>query len=282
MRRSRPAARLRCRTQTGQTTTPMDLAAILIPVVAGVAMGFINNVAGGAGVFALWAFEYACGLPLAMANPTTRLGAIGVGLFAWLGFRRAGVHAPARAWRLSLFAVPGALVGNLLALRAPDLAFRVYLAAVLILLLGKQAHAARRSEPSPLRAWLGAPGCFLIGVHMGFAQVGTGFLCALVLLSSYSRDFVEANVAKSCIVVSSSIASVLGFVLAPLLLESQPPVIAWGPAVSLAVGTATGSFLASKWTVNKGSRVVQRVVVGIALLALLDQIVQIALLLAKG
>lgn len=260
----------------------MEPTAILITAVAGVAMGFINNVAGGAGVFALWAFEHACGLPLWMANPTTRLGAIGVGLFAWLGFRKAGVRAPARAWRLALFAVPGALTGNLLALRAPDLGFRIYLAIVLLVLLGKQAHASRRSEPAPIRAWLGAPGCFLIGVHMGFAQVGTGFLCALVLLSSYSRDFVQANVAKSCIVIASSIASLTGFALAPLLLESQPPVIAWGPAASLAVGTATGSFLASKWSVNKGSRVVQRVVVGIAVLALLDQFVQIALILAKG
>lgn len=259
----------------------MDLTAILITATAGVAMGFINNVAGGAGVFALWAFVYACGLPLHVANPTTRLGAIGVGLFAWLGFRKAGIRAPARAWRLSLFAIPGALLGNLLALRAPDLGFRIYLAFVLIVLLAKQAHASRRSEPAPLRAWLGAPGCFLIGVHMGFAQIGTGFLCALVLVSSYSRDFVEANVAKSVVVISSSIASLIGFALAPVIFPSQPPVIAWGPAASLAVGTATGSFLASKWSVNKGSRVVQRVVVVIAALALLDQFAQIALLLAK-
>ena len=84
----------------------MDLAAILITTTAGVAMGFINTIAGGAGVFALWAFQYACGLPLSMANPTTRLGAVGVGLFAWLGFLRAGVVAPARAWRLAMFAVP--------------------------------------------------------------------------------------------------------------------------------------------------------------------------------
>jgi uncharacterized membrane protein YfcA len=119
----------------------------------------------------------------------------------------------------------------------------------------------------------------LIGVHMGFAQIGTGFLCALVLLSSYSKDFIEANVAKSVVVITSSIASLTGFVLAPMLFESQPPVISWGPAVALAVGTATGSFLASKWTVNRGSSSVQRFVFVIAVLALIEQLVQIALLL---
>ena len=257
----------------------MDLAAILITVTAGVAMGAINNVAGGAGVFALWAFQYACGLPLAVANPTTRLGAVGVGLFAWLGFLKAGYKAPARAWRLSLFSIPGALAGNLLALRAPDLVFRVYLATVLLLLILRQIRAGRQKIEPAMRPGLGAPGCFLIGVHMGFAQVGTGFIAVLVLLTSYSRDFVQTNVAKSVIVIASSIASLVGFALAPLLFEKQPPVIAWGPALCLAVGTATGSFLASKWTVNKGSRVVQRVVFVIAALALAEQIVQIVLLL---
>lgn len=259
----------------------MDLAAILITTFAGVAMGAINNVAGGAGVFALWSFQYACGLPLWMANPTTRLGAIGVGLFAWLGFLRAGVKAPARAWRLAIFAIPGALAGNLLALKASDLLFRVYLAVVLVLLLVQQHRARKRSHDTSVRPWLGAPGCFLIGVHMGFAQIGAGFLCALVLLTSYSKDFVQANVAKSAVVITSSVASLTGFVLAPMLFESQPPVIAWGPAISLAVGTATGSFLASKWTVNRGAAAVQRVVLAIAVLALIEQFVQIALLLFK-
>jgi uncharacterized membrane protein YfcA len=257
----------------------MDLAALLITTVAGVAMGFINNIAGGAGVFALWSFQYACGLPLWMANPTTRLGAIGVGLFAWLGFLRAGVKAPARAWRLALFAIPGAFAGNLLALKAPDLLFRVYLATVLLALLVQQNRAKKKPHDDAVREWIGAPGCFLIGVHMGFAQIGTGFLCALVLLTSYSKDFVQANVAKSVVVITSSIASLTGFVLAPMLLESQPPVIAWGPAVALAVGTATGSFLASRWTVNRGSGAVQRFVLAIAVLALVEQFVQIALLL---
>src|SRR5688572_10021320 len=98
-------------------------------------MGAINNVAGGAGIIALWAFQYACGLPLAVANPSSRLGAIGVGLFAWLGFLRGGVRPGPGAWRLALCAVPGAFAGNLLALRADDLLFRCYLATVLAVLL---------------------------------------------------------------------------------------------------------------------------------------------------
>jgi uncharacterized membrane protein YfcA len=261
----------------------VDLAAILITFVAGLGMGAINNVAGGAGIFSLWAFQYACGLPLAVANPSSRLGAIGVGLFAWLGFRRAGIRPPARVWRLALFAIPGAFAGNLLALHANDLAFRSYLAVVLLLLLLQQwRHAvtggARAPSTSP---WLGPVGCALIGLHMGFAQIGTGFVATLVLIATYERDLLAVNAAKGVVVITSSVASLTGFVLAPHLLQGQAPVLAWGPAACLAVGTAIGSYLASKWTVAKGSTSVRRVVVVIAVLSLLEQVVQIVLLLSR-
>lgn len=256
----------------------MDAAAILITVVAGVAMGAINNVAGGAGIFALWAFQYACGLPLAIANPSSRLGAIGVGLFAWIGFVRHGVRADREAWRLALFAIPGAFVGNLLALKANPLAFHGYLVVALVVLLVQQLRA--RSERPQAPSWLGPLGCTLVGLHMGFAQIGTGFVATLVLLATYHHDLLHVNVAKSVVVITSSVASFVGFVLAPYVLANQAPVIAWAPAACLATGTATGSYLASKWTIDKGAVAVRRAAMAIAVLALFHQLFEIWLLLA--
>jgi len=83
----------------------VTLFAVLITVVAGAAMGWINNVAGGAGMFALWALQYACGLPLAIANPTARVAAVAIGLFSFLGYLRAGHRAPPRAWLHGLCAM---------------------------------------------------------------------------------------------------------------------------------------------------------------------------------
>ncbi len=259
----------------------MDLPAVLITLVAGFGMGAINNVAGGAGIFALWAFQYACGLPIAVANPSSRLGAIGVGLFAWLGFLRAGITPPARVWRMALWAIPGAFLGNLLALKASDLWFRVYLAVVLMLLLVQQKRSRAAVGAAAHARWFGPLGCALIGLHMGFAQIGTGFVATLVLVASYERDMLAVNAAKGVVVITSSVASLTGFALAPVLLAGQAPVIAWGPAACLAVGTAIGSFLASKWTVDKGAASVRRVVVVIAALSLVEQLVQITLLLAR-
>ena len=71
----------------------MDFVAIAVTVLAGVVMGAINNLAGGAGIVGLMAFEYACGLPLAVANPSLRLAGLCVGLALH------GIVAPRCRWR---------------------------------------------------------------------------------------------------------------------------------------------------------------------------------------
>lgn len=247
----------------------MEFLALAITVVAGVAMGAINNVAGGAGVFGLLAFEHVYGLPLSIANPSARIAAVAIGTFAFLGFWRAGRMPPPRTWVQGALAVPGAVLGSRLALDLPDLVFRGYLALMLLALLVQQTRGRTLGTASPRPAWLGALGCFAIGLHMGFAQVGTGLVATLVLASAYNRDLIAVNMAKSTVVITSSIASTAMFVAADS--------IAWVPAIALAAGAAFGSYAASHWSVAKGSAAVRRVVVAIAALTLLEQLRQIVL-----
>lgn len=234
-------------------------------------MGAINNVAGGAGVFGLLAFEHVHGLPLSIANPSSRIAAVAIGTFAFLGFWRAGRIPPLRTWGQGLLAVPGALLGSRLALDLPDLVFRGYLALMLVALLLQQARRNTGAAVSPRPAWLGAIGCFAIGLHMGFAQVGTGLVATLVLARAYNRDLIAVNMAKSTVVITSSLASAATFVAADS--------IAWVPAIALAAGAAIGSYSASHWSVAKGSAAVRRVVVAIAVVTLVEQLRQILLAL---
>ena len=247
---------------------------ILVTFGAGLVMGAINNVAGGAGVLALMAFTYACGLPLATANPSLRPAAIAVGLFGFLGFLRAGLKIPARAWGQALMAVPGAPIGSWLALWLPDIVFRLYLVAVLGLLLWQQLRTQPiASSAGPRPFWVGAVGCLLVGVHMGYAQIAVGLLATLVLAASYERDLVAVNAAKSTLVITTAVASVGTFAFTDA--------IAWGPAMALFAGCAIGSYAASHWSVQKGSSSVRRVVIVLAALTLVDQLVNVALLLLR-
>ncbi|MCK5942710.1 MAG: sulfite exporter TauE/SafE family protein [Planctomycetes bacterium] len=248
----------------------MDLLPIALTIVAGVAMGAINNVAGGAGVLGLLAFEYAFDLPLSTANPSTRIAAVAVGSFACLGFLRSGRAIPKQAFAQALLALPGALLGAQLALALPEPVFRGYLAIVMLLLLRQQLRPIQPgATASPF--WFRALGCFFIGLHMGYVQVGTGLVAALVLSKAYDRDLLAVNAAKSIVVIVTSVASATSLTIAGA--------ITWTPAIALAVGCAAGSYVASKWSVKKGGDAVRRVVVVIAVLTLLEQLRQIVTLL---
>ncbi len=247
----------------------MDLLAIALTVVAGVAMGAINNLAGGAGVLGLLAFEHLFGLPLETANPSTRVAAVAVGLFSCLGFVLAGRKIPRQAYGQALLALPGALLGAQLALGLPPLVFRSYLIVVIVLLLRQQLRPIQPTEgTSPL--WLRALGAFCIGLHMGYVQVGTGLIATLVLAKAYDRDLLAVNTAKSVVVIVTALTSATSLTIAGAL--------SWTPAISLAAGCAVGSFAASKWSVHSGGDSVRRVVLTIATLTLLEQVRQLLLL----
>ena len=249
----------------------MELLPIALTVVAGVAMGAINNVAGGAGVLGLLAFEYAFGLPLDTANPSTRLAAVAVGIFACMGFVFAGRKIPKEAYGQALLALPGALLGAQLALGLPPIAFRAYLAVVMVLLLRQQLRPIR-ADATPSPRWLRLLGCSFIGLHMGYVQVGTGLVATLVLSKAYDRDLLAVNAAKSIVVIVTAVTSATSLAIAGA--------VTWVPAISLAVGCAFGSYVASTWSVKKGGDAVRRVVLVIATLTLVEQLRQIWLLLA--
>lgn len=242
---------------------------IALTVVAGVAMGAINNVAGGAGVIGLLMFEYGFDLPLATANPSTRLSAVAIGTFAYIGFVRAGRKIPKEAFGQAMLALPGALLGAWLAVDLPPLVFRSYLAIVMVLLLCQQLGIIRTND-QPSAMWQRALGCFVIGLHMGFVQVGTGLVATLVLAKAYDRDLLAVNSAKCIVVVVTAFTSTTYLAI--------QGAITWTPAIALTIGCALGSYLASHWTVRKGASAVRRVVVIIASLTLVEQLRQIALL----
>ncbi|GAB4145420.1 MAG: hypothetical protein Fur0037_13350 [Planctomycetota bacterium] len=234
----------------------MTLLAVLITLATGAVMGAVNNLAGGAGALGLLAFEYACGLPIATANPSMRLAALSIGIFAYLGYARAGQRVPRRVWILGALALPGAPLGSWLALHVPPLAFWTYLSLVLLALILQQVRRPALA-PGPARPfWQAMIACFLIGMHMGYAQVGMGLLTTLVLAATYDRDLVATAAAKSVIVIVTSAASLATF--------SAAEAISWGPALWLSLGTGIGSFWISRWAVSRGTRAVRIVVLAVA------------------
>jgi uncharacterized membrane protein YfcA len=239
-------------------------------VLAGLAMGAINNLAGAAGVLGLLAFEEACGMSHALANGSLRIAAITIGLGGWLGFKSRGIAVPRRAWLLALCTVPGALLGVTLALRLPEWAWRAYLLAVMLAVLWQQFRNPGKADAAPApRSRFGAfLALALVGVHMGFVQVGVGLVAILALTRYHSRDLVEVNTTKMALVIVSAVVSAAEF--------TRNAAIAWEPAAVLAAAATVGSFWASRWSVAKGHAAVRTVVLAITLLVIVRTLWQMA------
>ncbi len=118
----------------------------LVLLITGFLIGFINNLAGAAGVFGLIALEEMVGLGSGDANRTLRPSALGIGLGGVLGFASRDRRAPVSAWVYGLAALPGAVTGTVLAIQLPVLVYRLVLASVIAVLLFQQL---RRGSGSP-------------------------------------------------------------------------------------------------------------------------------------
>lgn len=236
----------------------MELHVILLLVAAGLALGFINNLAGAAGVIGLIALEGLTGMSTMQANASLRLSAVAVALAGMLGFLTKGQRIPGKMWGYSLLTIPGAVAGALMVHSDFELLFRAVVMAILTLILIQQVRNRGQAENPTNRKkdppwWLLVILFSWLGAHMGFLQIAAGLVAIFTLSIVYSRDLVQINAAKMAVVLTAATASSITLACTDR--------ITWAPALTMAVGAALGSFSASRWSVSKGHGAVRVVVV---------------------
>ena len=110
---------------------------VVLILLTGVAMGWINNLAGAAGALGLIAFEYLLGMEPMEANASIRLSALAIGLFGLIGFLSKNQKIPPKIWGYALLTSPGAVAGSLLDKPQFTLLFQLTLAGLLLLAIGQ-------------------------------------------------------------------------------------------------------------------------------------------------
>ena len=127
----------------------MDLAVweIAVLIVAGVAGGFINVMAGGGSVITVPVMIF-LGVPGPVANGTNRLPILAHNITAALTYLRHGLPQSGMILSLALCAIPGAVVGALVGARLPTETFNLLLAAVMAAALVNMLTGMGRTEPS--------------------------------------------------------------------------------------------------------------------------------------
>src|SRR5690625_2989628 len=140
---------------------------LTVPIlfVTGLVAGIVNVLAGGGSSLCLPMLIFA-GLDPVTANGTNRIAIAAQSISAVAGFQKQGLNNFPVSLKLSASAVPGALLGALVATRIDNSAFRYVLIAVLIgsalALFAPSRHRADGTPPS--HPWLIHPVMFLIGL----------------------------------------------------------------------------------------------------------------------
>ncbi len=232
----------------------MDIFNLPLLFGVGCVAGFINVNAGGGSSLTLPTLIF-IGLDGAMANGTNRVALFIQNIFAIASFRKQKVHAFKLSWKLSLFTLPGAVIGAFAATRISSLLFQRILGVVLIFIvlsmLFSRSYASGNGNHSKEKSLFLYPALIGIGFYGGFLQVGVGFLFMAALYHFLEQNLVRVNMHKVFIILIYTLPAILIFTFTGN--------INWKYGLVLAAGNALGGWWGAHAAVKGGERLIRMV-----------------------
>jgi len=241
----------------------MDYLQYLFLFVIGIISGFLNVMAGGGSTLTLPVLIF-MGLDSALANGTNRIGIITQNIAAVASFRKQEVHEFGKSLRLTLWALPGAIAGAILAVNISDDLFQKLLGVVLVatvftILIPQRPHGPHTGgRPRHREKWI-YPVMFGIGFYGGFIQVSVGFLFMAALYHILKMNLVYVNMHKVTIV--------LIYMIPALLIFAATGNVNWGLGLVLGAGGAIGGWWAAHASVKGGEKFI-RIILAVAIVVM--------------
>jgi uncharacterized membrane protein YfcA len=231
-----------------------DVAVLLVLLfLAGVAAGVINTFAGG-GSFLTLPVLVALGLPMSVANGTSRVSVALQNVTSVATFHRQGVQEYRAALWLALPMSVCSVLGAWLATRMDDAVLQplfgglLVVWAIVLYFWPASFEVGEDETPKPMdvSSWIAACG---IGLYGGFAQAGVGFPL-LALLTGYMRHApVRANAIKVFVVLVFTVLALPVFV--------QSGQVVWREGLVLAAGTMLGAWVGTRWQLVAGESLIR-------------------------
>ncbi|GAA4277485.1 sulfite exporter TauE/SafE family protein [Aquimarina mytili] len=216
--------------------------------------GVINTMAGGGSLLTLPMLIF-MGLPPAVANGTNRIGIFIQSITSVAGFKSKGIKPNSFGVFLGVSALVGSIIGAQIAVDIKGETFNKILAIVMVVVVFfmvfkpkvKIEDLVERTKGKYL--WLSILAFFFIGFYGGFIQAGVGIFILLALTSINYMGLVKANAVKVLVVFIYTIGA-----LAIFMYNKQ---IDYLYGLILALGNASGGWIASRWSVKKGDGIVK-------------------------
>ncbi len=241
----------------------MGIIEVVLLIGAGLFAGFINTIAGGGSLLTLPLLIF-LGLPSSEANASNRVGIFMQNIFSVAGFKSKGVAAFPFAIYVAIPATIGAVIGSQIAIDIRDELFNRILAVVMVVVMvvttiKPNLKSDIEKEMKEGKIWLNMIAFFFVGLYGGFIQAGIGFLMIAILTLLNGFGMVKTNSIKVFVAFTYTIAALVIFQINGK--------IRWEYGLTLAVGTATGGWIASRWSVEKSDRLI-RIILMIMVLGL--------------
>lgn len=234
----------------------MDILNLLLLFAVGLFAGVLNTLAGGGSLLSLPVLIF-MGLPPSVANATNRVAIVLQNIFAVRGFKSKGVSVyPFSLW-LGISAFFGSIVGASFAVDINEALFNRILAIVIVgvvVYMGiNPLKNVKKAENMGKKATITSVVVFFfVGIYGGFIQAGVGYLMIMALTLINGFSLVKTNSIKVFVALTyTSVA--LGIFI-------YYGIVNWEFGIPLAIGNATGGWLSSRWSVNKGDNWIRYIV----------------------
>jgi hypothetical protein len=230
-------------------------------VLAGVAAGFINVIAGGGSLISIPALMWV-GLDGASANGTNRIGILIQSVTSTIRFAKTEAHNLKESGLLALALLPGGLIGAYWGTLIQGVWFNRLLALVMLFVLAtmdietrpvavqqNSIDGARLRNPVLVYSLIA-----IIGFYGGMIHVGIGLMIMAVLTHAGGLNLKHTNMHKMIMIMPYTLSAIIIF--------SLYHEIAWLAGLILAVGASVGSWLGAKIAVEKSENKIRMVFKG--------------------
>jgi uncharacterized protein len=236
----------------------MSIYEIIILIVAGVFVGFINTLAGGGSIISL-SILMLLGLPAGVANGTNRIGIFFQNIAGVASFRQQKVLETRKGILLAIPAVIGSILGALVAVDLNEEILEKAIAVTMLVMMvfmlvnpQKYLHGRKEMTEKKINIWQILI-FFGIGFYGGFIQLGVGYFLIAGIVLGVGYDLVKTNAIKVLIVLIY-----IPFTLVIFILNDQ---VNWSYGLILTIGTFIGALIASRLAVKKGVNFVRYVII---------------------
>jgi uncharacterized membrane protein YfcA len=238
-------------------------------ILAGILTGFINTLAGSGSLITLPLLMF-MGLPANVANGTNRVGILLQSAVGAASFRQSKVFEYREGLWLALPATAGSLIGAIAAVNLSSRIMEMVIGFLLLFMFFIVLYKPEKWITEKAGNIEGRPRFwqllifFLIGLYGGFIQAGVGFILLAGLVFGAGVNLTKANALKVFIVFFYTTVALVVFIV-----NRQVDYLA---GFVLASGSMLGAYIATRFAIKNGPKIVRIILMVIILISALKYI----------